>query len=96
MRLIVYLEDLGQIQEGNSPKSYVPATVTAARLNMGGENSNPNAKQSTDSAEYKIVLELEMWKRHEQAKFKSHLKQIELEAIEKVTKYWQMKEAERE
>ena len=42
-----------------------------------------------------MLWELEVWKWAEQSKFKSHLKQIELETIEDVTKLWQAKESER-
>ena len=37
-----------------------------------------------------------MWKRAEMAKFKSHLKQLEQERIEEVTKDWRQKEIARE
>lgn len=49
-----------------------------------------------NSEEYKTVYELELWKRAEQAKFKNHLKQIELETIENVTKDWRLKEQVRD
>ena len=37
-----------------------------------------------------------MWKRSEQAKFKVHLKEIELKRIDEVTTEWRKKEGERE
>lgn len=49
-----------------------------------------------NSQEYKSVWELEVWKRAEEAKFKTHLKQIELETIENVTKDWRVKEEKRD
>jgi hypothetical protein len=42
------------------------------------------------------VWELENWKRAEEAKFKTHLKQVELETIESVTKDWKTKEEQRD
>jgi hypothetical protein len=42
------------------------------------------------------VWELEVWKRAEEAKFKTHLKQMELETIENITKEWKAKEAKRD
>lgn len=49
-----------------------------------------------DSEEYKTAYELELWKRAEQSKFKNHLKQMELETIENVTKEWTAKEEKRD
>ena len=49
-----------------------------------------------NSEEYKAAFDLETWKRAEQAKFKNHLKQIELETIENVTKEWKTKEEKRD
>jgi len=53
-------------------------------------------KIDKDSEEYKAAWELEVWKRAEEAKFKTHLKQIELKTIEDVTKDWKMKEEKRD
>lgn len=42
------------------------------------------------------MWELELWKRAEETKFKNHLKQVELETIENVTKDWRSKEEKRD
>ncbi|CAI2373286.1 unnamed protein product [Moneuplotes crassus] len=62
---------------------------------MSGNRRNANPVDK-DSDEYKAVWELETWKRAEEAKFKNHLKQIELETIDKVTKEWKLKEDKRD
>lgn len=59
-------------------------------LNIGGKAVNK------ESEEYKVVWELEVWKRAEEAKFKNHLKQVELETIENITKDWKIKEDKRD
>lgn len=60
---------------------------------VGGK---PGAGVNKESEEYKVVWELEVWKRAEEAKFKNHLKQIELETIENITKDWKTKEDKRD
>mmetsp|Transcript_32371 Transcript_32371/g.28667 ORF Transcript_32371/g.28667 Transcript_32371/m.28667 type:complete len:393 (-) Transcript_32371:29-1207(-) len=62
----------------------------------GGLAYKPTSKIDKNSEEYKTAYELELWKRSEEAKFKTHLKQVELETIENVTKEWRMKEQKRD
>jgi len=62
-------------------------------MHLGGKSAGGKAQQSE---EYKAVWELEVWKKGEQAKFKNHLKQTELETIEKVTADWKAKEDARD
>ena len=57
---------------------------------VGTENKDPN------SAEYQAVWQLEFWRRAEEAKFKSWLKQREVERIDEVTREWKAKETERD
>ena len=45
-----------------------------------------------NEVEYQVLWELEVWKRAEQQKFKAHLKQVELESVQKVTNLWTQKE----
>ena len=51
--------------------------------------------QDLGSLQYKIVWELETWKKSEEAKFKFHLKKKEIEFLEKLKEEWRMKDVEK-
>lgn len=70
LRTIMYLEDLGEVQQ----------PVNNHRT-VNQENKNPNLPQQ----DYQVVWQLEMWKRAEEAKFKAYLKHKEIERIEEIT-----------
>lgn len=48
--------------------------------------------QDLSSLQYKIVWELETWKKSEEAKFRFHLKKKEIEFLEDLKKTWKQKE----
>ena len=48
------------------------------------------------SLEYKIIWELETWKKSEEAKFKYQLKSKEIEYFTKLNEEWRKKELERD
>ena len=49
-----------------------------------------------DTDEYKAALELELWKKEEETKFREHLKQREMELNERFANEWKYREKERE
>ena len=49
-----------------------------------------------NSLEYKIIWELETWKKSEEAKFRINLKQKEINFLRSLDKDWKEKEKEKE
>ena len=82
-RIAIILEDMGDAAW--APASMIPGHVTAMRTT---KQVPAEAVPEKSEADYQVMWELEVWKWAEQTKFKSHLKQIELETIEDVTKQW--------
>ncbi len=52
--------------------------------------------QDLNSLEYKIVWELETWKKSEEAKFKYHLKKKEIEFMQNLQQKWRDQEKEKQ
>ena len=73
LRIVLYLEDLGEAAEG---AALVPATVTSRTLGREKENRDMNngGASGGGGGEYSSAFELEVWKRAEQQKHKAYLK----------------------
>ncbi|TNV83154.1 hypothetical protein FGO68_gene15387 [Halteria grandinella] len=94
IRCILYLQDLGEVQNSQPPKpSFTHQQTANPTFTRTGENRNPNDGGST---EYQAAYQLELWKRSEETKFKAWLKQREIERIEEITSQWKTKESDRE
>jgi len=112
LRVIVYLEDLGPVaylrQHEREVKSKYKseldeiATIPAAinLRDMPGTNGNEvekaNFLNELGNIEYKIIWELENWKKAEEAKFRYQLKSKEVDFLKKLNDEWKKKEGERE
>ena len=60
-----------------------------------GMTDNLDMMQDLSSLQYKIVWELETWKKSEEAKFKFQQKKQEIEFLEKLKLDWKRKETEK-
>jgi len=112
LRVIVYLEDLGPVaylrQHEREVKSkykneldeiaVIPASINVQNLPSanGNDVEKANFLNELGNIEYKIIWELENWKKAEEAKFRYQLKSKEVDFLKKLNDEWKKKESERE
>ncbi|KND03935.1 uncharacterized protein SPPG_01385 [Spizellomyces punctatus DAOM BR117] len=58
--------------------------------------STPNSTPLHATPEYKVALELELWRAEEERKFRAHLRLRETEVLEQLAAEWKTRERERE
>ncbi|EAS04121.2 centrosomal protein, putative (macronuclear) [Tetrahymena thermophila SB210] len=112
LRVIFYLEDLGPKEQiiRKEKQLGIKSNDEIQDLLEGNNNINQQGDQDVDypavvlpekndlfgDLEYKIIWELETWKKAEEAKFKITLKQKEMEFLQKLSEEWRTKEIEKE
>ncbi|KAJ3278582.1 hypothetical protein HK104_002204 [Borealophlyctis nickersoniae] len=85
-------------RRGSRPAAtYRPlAPDTAASTSSLGDTPGSAVSSIHDTAEYRVALELEVWKQEEERKFREHLRTREAELMAQLSSEWKRRERDRE
>mmetsp|Transcript_47176 Transcript_47176/g.106890 ORF Transcript_47176/g.106890 Transcript_47176/m.106890 type:complete len:721 (-) Transcript_47176:103-2265(-) len=98
VHVVVFLEDLGPARGGRPGPAPLTLTQAPAAVSapQGGSGLPAHGGNVRETQPYSVAFELEMWKRAEESKFKSHLREIELTKMAALEEDFQDKERKRQ
>ena len=101
LRVLDIWQDIQTPDSDQDPSLAAPCKPGQLRVllyleDLGAKRKGAVLGQTESPSDYKAVLELEMWKRAEEARWRSGLKQREAEHLSSLSVHWQENEAKRE
>jgi centrosomal protein CEP120 len=104
LRVILALEDFGPVEDYQGEKEFVPTMHTHVPSSMHthvppAPHMYPPSVAETnlhETQEYKVAMDLEIWKQEEETKFLASLAEREQELVRKLTAEWKARELARE
>ena len=101
LRVLDIWQDIQNPESIQEPSQAKPAKLGQLRVllyleDLGIKRKGAVLGQTESPSDYKAVLELEMWKRAEEARWRSCLKQREAEHLSSLSIQWQENESKRE
>ncbi|EGR29521.1 hypothetical protein IMG5_154090 [Ichthyophthirius multifiliis] len=100
LRVILYLEDLGPKDQLNQKEKELGLDENEEYNNLEQQQQplvlNDKNSDFVGDLEYKIIWELENWKKAEEQKFKIYLKQKEVDFLQKLNEEYKRKEIEKD